>query len=119
MKENEDYKFRVDMDDKLNDSTIPIELITPLYKGVVYRYLYITFVEDDAENASIKFEYEIIDPKEHVASQLEEDQVFKETIGLILNSIILDVIEEDYKNAGNNVSDIEIGKSDIEELDNE
>jgi len=91
MKLDEDYKFR----DDLKEDTVPIELLVGIYKGVTFRYTQVGIKENDNSTATLKFQYELYDMGNHTETALRKDVVFEQTLGLILNSIILDVAEAD------------------------
>lgn len=90
---NEDYRLREDMDEKTHD-TLPIELLSGPYKGVLYRYTTVQLQEQDNGFATMKFQYELYEMGDHTETALRKDQNFTKHIGLILNQIILDTLEE-------------------------
>lgn len=88
----EDYKFR----DDLKHDTVPIELLSGPYKGIVLRYTKVTIKEQDARGcATVKFEYDLIKADQFNKSKLRGDLLFQEHIGLILNDMIIETIESD------------------------
>lgn len=87
----QDFKFR----DDLKEDTVPIELLLDPYKGVVYRYIKVGIKENDDKTATLKFDYHLHEMGEHTETKLRKDKRFTEVLGLILNTLILDVAEVD------------------------
>lgn len=87
----EDYKFR----DDLKYDTVPIELMTGPYKGIVLRYTQVSIKEQAGDNAIIKFDYDLIKADGFNKLKLKRDDMFQEHIGLILNSMILESVSTD------------------------
>jgi hypothetical protein len=87
----EDYKFR----DDLKYETVPIELTSGPYKGIVLRYTKVSIKEQSGDNATVKFEYDLIKADKFNKLRLRNDAMFQEHIGLILNSMILETVESD------------------------
>jgi hypothetical protein len=87
----EDYKFR----DDLKYETVPIELTSGPYKGIVLRYTKVSIKEQSGDNATVKFEYDLIKADKFNKLRLKNDAMFQEHIGLILNSMILETVESD------------------------
>jgi hypothetical protein len=92
MLENDDYVFRDELT-KENETTA-IELIADtIWKGVIYRYTAVTFVEDpDNGKSNMRFGFDIIDPANFTEGELIIDAGFTNYIGTILNSLILDYV---------------------------
>lgn len=86
---NEDFKFR---DDKKAD-TVPIELLTGPFKGVLYRYTQVRLLENENDTATVQFEYDILDSGELTETKLRASEKFSQHIGIILNSLILESID--------------------------
>mgnify|MGYP003321357007 CR=1 FL=1 len=86
-----DFKFR----DDLKEDTVPIEILLDPYKGIVYRYIKVGVKENDNETATLKFQYHLYEMGEHTETKLRKDQQFERTLGLILNTLILDAAEAD------------------------
>lgn len=103
---NEDYKFRDDM--KLD--TVPIELLTDPFKGVILRYTTVAIQEKENGEARLKFDYELIEPGDHSMVSLRKNNIFQHHVGLILNAMILDSLE---------APEDDTREHDIEESDNE
>lgn len=87
----EDYKFRDDME----YDTVPVELTSGPYKGIVLRYTKVTIKEQNGDNAMIKFDYDLIKADQFNKLRLRNDAKFQEHIGLILNSMILETVDSD------------------------
>ena len=88
---SEDFKFR----DDLKEDTVPIEIINEPYKGVIYRYTTVGVKENNNDTATLKFQYELYEMGGHTETKLRKDQQFEKTLGLILNTLILDAAEAD------------------------
>lgn len=82
-----DFKFRNDIE----ADTVPIELLLAAYKGVVYRYQKIGIRENDDDSATLKFEFELFETGNFSKRKLKKDPRFKEILGLILNTLILEI----------------------------
>lgn len=89
MNVNEDFKFRDDM----KHDTVPIELLTGPYKGVVYRYTKVAVREKKDDTAVMQFEYDLYKTGDLVETQLRKDEKFQHHIGLILNQLILEAVD--------------------------
>ena len=85
----EDYKFRDDM----KEDTVPIELLTDPYKGVILRYTQVSIHEEANGTARLKFDYELYETGDHSMVKLRKDKTFNQHIGLILNAMILDITD--------------------------
>jgi hypothetical protein len=80
--------FRIVSDSK--EETLPIELLLSPYIGVSYRYTQVGIREvPEDDKAILRFDYVLLDTKEHKEKKLRKDPLFQEYLGLILNSIIL------------------------------
>lgn len=98
---NEDYKFRDDMPETEND-TIPIEVLTGPYKGVIFRFTTVQLQEGEFQ-ATLKFQYELFEMGQHTETSLRKDPLFNNTAGLILNQIILETAEADIIEEANKI----------------
>lgn len=85
----EDYKFRDDM----KADTVPIELLTGPYKGVILRYTNVGVKELEDNSAILQFGYELHEMGDHTETKLRKDQQFQEHAGLILNALILESLD--------------------------
>lgn len=84
-----DWKFRDDM----KEDTVPIELLTDPYKGVILRYTQVSIHEQVDGTAKLKFDYELYDAGSHTMAALRNDEKFTAHIGLVLNTMILDITD--------------------------
>lgn len=84
-----DYRFR----DDIKSDTVPIELLTEKYKGVIIRYNKVSIHEMENDQAKLKFEYDILETGNNTETTLRKDHLFENFIGLILNNLILDSLE--------------------------
>lgn len=90
MEIGKDYKFRDDMKDH---DTVPIELLTEPWQGVILRYLAVGVKELENGTAKLQFSYELFEMGKHTETNLRKSKKFEEHIGLILNMMILEVSE--------------------------
>lgn len=98
-----DYKFRDDM----KEDTVPIELLTDPYKGVILRYTQVSIHEEANGTARLKFDYELFETGDHTMTKLRNDKNFSQHVGLILNAMILDItdMETEKNESGTNDSE--------------
>lgn len=76
--------------------TTAIELLTEAYKGVIFRFTNVGIRENPAEDeAVLRFQYEILSPGKFKEELLRKDKYFESHLGLILNTLILDIAELD------------------------
>lgn len=76
-----------------SETAVFIQLLTGEYTGVTYAYGKVSAEEQvDDENASISFEFEIIDS--NGIDNLDENVEFKNHIGNILVSLVLNSIPQ-------------------------
>jgi len=102
----EDYKFRDDM----KHDTVPIELLTEPYRGVILRYTTVSVQEQEEGDAKLRFDYELLETGDNTMIGLRKDDRFQQHVGLILNAMILESLE---------VPDNDLGEHYTEEPDNE
>lgn len=130
LKEGLDYEF---LDDIKIYPTTPVKLLTGVYKGVIVCFGKIRIVETEENGDGILgFTFMIVSP-ENQYEHLKTDQDFKNYLGNILDSIIVDANEtplglpgpdnEEYiQNLLNNINKNEVKFEDredyTEELDN-
>ena len=76
-----------------NTDTSAIELLTEAYKGVIFRFTNVGVRENDDGTATLRFSYEILSLGKFKEEKLREDQYFEQHLGLILNTLILDIAE--------------------------
>ena len=89
----ENYKFRDDLS-KTYD-TVPIELLTEKYQGVILRYTNVSVQEMENGTAKLKFSYDLIEMGKHTETNLRKSKEFETHIGTILNRMILEVVDSD------------------------
>lgn len=90
MRIGEDYKFR---DDMKEHDTVPIELLTEPWQGVILRYVKVGVKEMEDGTATLQFSYDLLEMGKHTETNLRKSKKFEEHIGLILNMMILEVAE--------------------------
>jgi hypothetical protein len=86
-----DYLLRDDMYEE--DKTLPIELLTEPYKGVILRYTTVSIKEVDDNQAKMIFDYDLLEMGDHTETYLRKDVKFTEHAGLVLNTMILETLE--------------------------
>ena len=101
-----DFKFRDDLfDSRKEGSTVPIELMLEPFTGVVYHYTTVSFKVGEDDVPRISFEYEIDKTNDLSMTTLRKNEKFITTLGLILNSLLLDASEaEGVSETGTNNS---------------
>jgi hypothetical protein len=79
-----------------NTDTTAIQLLTEAYKDVIFRFTNVG-VRENSENdtATLRFSYEILSPGKFKEELLRKDEYFERHLGLILNTLILDIAELD------------------------
>ena len=93
----EDFKFR---DDKIKDKTdtVPIELLTGPFKGVILKYIHVVVKENRDQTATLQFDYDLLKiPKDYSEVGLREDKRFQKHAGLVLNALILEAVGTESK----------------------
>lgn len=88
-----DYKFRDDLSKKYD--TVPIELLTENYQGVILRYTQVGVQELENNTAKLKFSYDLIEMGKHTETNLRRSKEFENHIGTILNRMILEAVDSD------------------------
>lgn len=88
-----DYKFR----DDIKAETVPIELLTGPYKGIVYRYTQVSVKEREDNTAVMQFDYFLHNTGELSETTIRRDSKFTQHIGLILNTLILETVENENR----------------------
>lgn len=89
----QEYKFRDDLSKKYD--TVPIELLTEKYQGVILRYTNVAVQELNNVTAKLKFSYELLEMGKHTETNLRRSKEFEDHIGTILNRMILEVVDSD------------------------
>lgn len=103
MKMNEDWRFR----DEIKADTVPIEILTEPYKGVILRYTKVAIKEKENDSAVLNFEYDLFEMGKHTEVSLRKDKKFEYFVGLVLNSLILESVEGPNDNAKSGEDDTE------------
>lgn len=85
----QDYRFR---DDYKNLDTVPIEILTGPFKGVILRYTHVAVQEEENDSATLKFGFDIIESPNIKKKKLRDDTKFMTEAGLILNAMILEMV---------------------------
>ena len=108
-----DKDFDLDPDYKSEDTSkmAAIKIMTGRYKGITFCFGGIRV--EDKENSdgtyTLHFDYDILNPGKHDPKKLEGSQAFADTLGAILNSIIITGIEREREThdeeTGNNYSE--------------
>jgi len=89
----EDFKFRDKMVKK-EDETVPIELLTGPFKGIVLRYTTVAVRENTNGTATLQFDYDLLKiPTKHSEVSLRKNELFEKHVGLILNAMILEAVD--------------------------
>jgi hypothetical protein len=86
----EDFEFV----DTLKTDTAAIRLLCGPYKDVVYRYTTMAIRENEDDSATLSFDYELLQLAEHYETKLRKDIRFQEHLGLILNTLILELVDK-------------------------
>lgn len=101
MIEQNDFSFRDDLYKPDAGDTVPIEILTGPYKGVIYRYVRVGISEKDGEEAVLRFQYDLLEFGNHTETSIRNDQRFTQHIGIILNHFILELAENDVADREN------------------
>lgn len=78
-----------------NTDTSAIELLTEAFKGVIFRFTNVGVRENEDATATLRFSYEILSSGKFKEELLRQDPYFEYHLGLILNTLILDIAELD------------------------
>lgn len=87
-----DYLLRDDLYEE--DKTLPIQLLTGPYKDVILRYTTVAIKEMEDDQAKMIFDYDLLEMGNHTETSLRKDVKFTHHIGLVLNTMILETLEE-------------------------
>ena len=90
-----DYLLRDDLYEE--DKTLPVQLLTGPYKDVILRYTTVSIKEMENDQAKMLFDYDLLEMGDHTETSLRKDVKFTHHVGLVLNTMILETLEE--KNA--------------------
>ena len=96
-----DYRFS----NVYNTDTSAIELLTEAFKGVIFRFTNVGVKENEDATATLRFSYEILSSGKFKEELLRQDPYFEHHLGLILNSLILDIAELDGAVRENNTDE--------------
>jgi hypothetical protein len=96
---NQDYQLRDDLYEE--DKTLPIELLTGPYKGVILRFTTVSIKEVDDNQAKMLFDYDLLEMGNHTETSLRRDDRFTHHAGLVLNTMILETLESKYATGEN------------------
>lgn len=102
MIENDDFKFRDDLYKPEAGDTIPIEILTGPFKGVIFRYIRIGVSEKENGEAVLRFQYELLQMGNYTETQIRSDQRFTNHIGILLNHLIIELSENTQNDIGEN-----------------
>lgn len=99
MIENEDFKFRDDLQENEKD-TVPLEITFGPYSGTIFRYTVVQLQEEfeNATGARLKFQYDILDAGKHTETKLRSDERFSSHIGILLNALLLESLDHTLEN---------------------
>jgi len=79
-----------------NTDTTAIQLLTEAYKDVIFRFTNVGIRENPEDgNATLRFSYEILSSGKFKEELLRKDKYFEQHLGLILNTLIIDIAELD------------------------
>jgi hypothetical protein len=87
-----DYLLRDDLYEE--DKTLPIQLLTGPYKDVILRYTTVSIKEMENDQAKMLFDYDLLEMGNHTETSLRKDVKFTHHVGLVLNTMILETLEE-------------------------
>lgn len=85
-----DFRFR---DDFTDSETIPIEVLTGPYTGVIFRIQTVN-IREDVDSAKLTFSYELLEHPNFREKVLREDVRFNEHVGLVINTLVLDLADD-------------------------
>lgn len=97
-----------------SDQMVPFRILTGKFRGIVFSFGKLTVsdkVNDDG-TISIEFDFKIIDSKNYNVEKLEKNKSFVNTLGAILNSIVISGVEREVEK-----HDEETGNDYFEEFD--
>lgn len=102
-------QYDVLFDENVDEKLARIKLTDDKFNGIVYRYDIVTFQEKENDEATLKFDYEILESPEHidVESLTEEDHTqFETTLGDILVEIISEAVTDENRADNTSKSDL-------------
>lgn len=92
-----DYMF---LPDAKETDTLPIKLLSGLWKDVIFRYQTVA-IKEGKEGASLTFSFKILDPGGFREHKLYKSKDFKEYLATLLNTLILTVVDSQMENNAN------------------
>ena len=108
MIENNDFRFRDDLFKNQEGETVPLEILTEPYKGVILRYTKVGIKELEDGTAKLQFQYDLLEMGDQTETKLRSDPRFEKHAGILLNHLILESVEgqadadrEDYSEEPN------------------
>jgi hypothetical protein len=107
LQENIDYRVIVPVE---TGTLANIEILNDQFKDVIFRYGKISANEEEDGTATLSFEYDIIDAAG--MKNLEENEDFKNFLGDLISSILLDQIEKSEQFTSKQILD-DVDESDI------
>lgn len=93
MIENNDFRFRDDLFKNQDGETVPLEILTEPYKGVILRYTKVAIKELEDGTAKLQFQYDLLEMGNHTETKLRSDDRFEKHAGILLNHLILESVE--------------------------
>jgi hypothetical protein len=76
--------------------------------AIELRYTNVGVRENEDDTATLRFAYEILSPGKFKEDKLREDEYFQQHLGLVLNTLIIDIAEIDSANReGNSEESVE------------
>lgn len=93
MIENNDFRFRDDLFKNEEGETVPLEILTEPYKGVILRYTKVGIKELEDGTAKLQFQYDLLEMGDHTETKLRSDPRFEKHAGILLNHLILESVE--------------------------
>ena len=111
-----DFRFRDELTSKDPKATVPIELLMGPYAGAIFRFTNVQVREKNNNEAAVKFDYEVLQKAPHTnQGKMQRDEKFLKTLGLILNTLILDLTENETKKQAKPLCDELLDLSVVEE----
>lgn len=74
-----DYLLRDDLYEE--DKTLPVEILTGPYKGVIMRFTTVSIKEMEDNQAKMLFEYDLLEMGDHTETSLRKDLKFTQHAG--------------------------------------
>lgn len=90
-----DFKFRDDLYNAAKGETVPLEILLSPYEGVILRFSQVGIKEQENGTAVLQFGYELLETANHTETKLRKDSRFEQSLGLLLNHLILEAAESE------------------------